>query len=72
MLFTTPELLPKLKQYGKILGPRGLMPNPKVGTLVNQKQLPNAIIQAKAGQVNYRVDAGKNIHARIGKISFTN
>jgi large subunit ribosomal protein L1 len=35
MLFTTPELLPKLKQYGKILGPRGLMPNPKVGTLVN-------------------------------------
>jgi large subunit ribosomal protein L1 len=37
MLFSVPELLPKLKAFGKILGPRGLMPNPKVGTLVNEK-----------------------------------
>lgn len=47
------------------------MPNPKVGTLVNDKDLANAIIRAKAGQVNFRVDSGKNIHAQIGKITFT-
>lgn len=71
MLFTTPELLPKLKIFGKILGPRGLMPNAKVGTLVSDKEMFNSIERAKAGQVNYRVDSGKNIHAPIGKITFT-
>lgn len=71
MLFTTPEMLPKLKPFGKILGPRSLMPNPKVGTLVNEKDLASAIQRAKAGQVNFRVDAGRNIHAQIGKITFT-
>ena len=71
MLFTTPELLPKLKIFGKVLGPRGLMPNPKVGTLTSDKELANSIVQAKAGQVTYRVDTGKNIHAPIGKITFS-
>jgi len=71
ILFTTPEMLPKLKPFGKILGPRSLMPNPKVGTLVNEKDLNQAILRAKAGQVNFRVDAGRNIHAQIGKITFT-
>ncbi len=47
------------------------MPNPKVGTLVNDKDLGAAITRAKAGQVNFRVDAGRNIHAQIGKASFT-
>ena len=71
MLFSTPEHLAKLKIFGKILGPRGLMPNAKVGTLVSDKELYEAIKRAKAGQVNYRVDSGKNIHAPIGKITFT-
>ncbi len=71
MLFTTPQFLPRLKAYGKILGPRGLMPNPKVGTLVSDKELAGAVVRAKAGQVNFRVDAGRNIHAQIGKITFT-
>lgn len=48
-----------------------MMPNPKVGTLVSEKELPAAVTRAKAGQVSFRVDSGKNIHAQIGKISFT-
>lgn len=71
ILFTTPEHLSKLKMFGKVLGPRGLMPNAKVGTLTSSKELGKAIQQAKAGQVNYRVDAGKNIHAPLGKIYFS-
>lgn len=71
MLFTTPEHLAKLKIFGKVLGPRGLMPNPKIGTLVADKELSSAITRAKAGQVTFRVDSGKNIHAPIGKITFT-
>lgn len=47
------------------------MPNPKVGTLVNDKEMAAAVTRAKAGQVSFKVDAGKNIHAQIGKITFT-
>lgn len=47
------------------------MPNPKIGTLVSEKDLPQAVTRAKAGQVNFRVDSGRNIHAQIGKITFT-
>ena len=54
-----------------MLGPKGLMPNSKVGTLVPYADLPLALEQAKAGQVSFRVDTGKNIHAQIGKINFT-
>jgi len=70
-LFTTPLHIPKLKPFGKALGPKGLMPNAKLGTLVPYDELLNALAMAKAGQVSYRVDAGKNIHAQIGKIDFT-
>lgn len=70
-MFTTPAHLPKLKPFGKFLGPKGLMPNAKVGTLVPLSDLPLALKQAKEGQVSYRVDNGKNIHAHIGKIDFT-
>lgn len=70
MLFTTPDLVGHLKAFGKILGPRGLMPNAKIGTLTSEKELKSSLIQAKAGQVNYRVDAGKNICVPIGKINF--
>lgn len=71
MMFSTPDLVPELKPHGKILGPRGLMPNIKTGTLLLPDDLPQGIQKAKAGQVNYRVDSGKNLHAQIGKISFT-
>ena len=54
-----------------MLGPKGLMPNAKLGTLVPYQDLPPALEQAKAGQVTYRVDMGRNIHAHIGKMSFT-
>ena len=70
-LFTTPSHIPKLKAYGRLLGPKGLMPNAKLGTLVPFQELPLALEQAKAGQVSFRVDIGRNIHAQIGKMSFT-
>lgn len=72
MLFTTPDLIAHLKPFGKILGPRGLMPNAKIGTLASEKDIVDSIKRAKAGQVNYRVDSGKNLHAPLGKITFTN
>lgn len=70
-LFCTPELLPKLKAFGKILGPRGLMPNAKVGTLGKDEPLLRMIKEAKAGQVTFRVDTGRNLHSPLGKLSFT-
>lgn len=70
-LFSTPSNIPKMKHLGKQLGPKGLMPNSKLGTLVPLHELPNALQQAKAGQVSFRVDNGRNIHALIGKMSFT-
>jgi|688.fasta_scaffold1673032_2 large subunit ribosomal protein L1 len=54
-----------------MLGPKGLMPNAKLGTLVSYQDLPLALEQAKQGQVTFRVDDGRNIHAQIGKMSFT-
>lgn len=70
-MFTTPAHVAKLKPYGKLLGPKGLMPNAKLGTLVPFEDLPLALKQAKAGQVTFRVDSGKNIHTQIGKMSFS-
>jgi large subunit ribosomal protein L1 len=70
-LFTTPSHIQKLKAFGKLLGPKGLMPNAKIGTLVPYHELATALEQAKAGQVSFRVDDGRNIHALIGKMSFT-
>lgn len=54
-----------------MLGPKGLMPNAKLNTLVPLEELGKALKQAKAGQVSFRVDNGKNIHALIGKMDFT-
>ncbi len=70
-LFTTPEHIAKLKPYGKLLGPKGLMPNAKLGTLVPFRDMPSALELAKTGQVSFRVDESKNIHAQIGKLNFT-
>ena len=66
----TPDMMPKVARLGKILGRRGLMPNPKSGTVVQPDDLPRAIADARKGRVEYRLDRTAIIHLAIGKISF--
>lgn len=66
-----PEMMSKVGRLGKILGRRGLMPNPKAGTVVPAADLPRVIKEAKAGRVEFRVDKTANLHVPIGKTSFT-
>jgi large subunit ribosomal protein L1 len=68
VIIATPEAMPVVSKLGKVLGPRGLMPNPKVGTVT--KDVRQAVQNAKAGQVRYRTDKNGIIHCVIGKISF--
>lgn len=68
VLIATPDMMRIVGQLGQILGPRGLMPNPKVGTVTND--LNQAVANAKAGQVRYRNDKGGVVHCRIGTIEF--
>ncbi|NPA31643.1 MAG: 50S ribosomal protein L1 [Chloroflexi bacterium] len=67
----TPDMMPKVGRLGRILGPRGLMPSPKSGTVVKPEDLPRVIKEVKAGRVEYRVDRTGNLHVPIGKVSFT-
>ncbi len=67
----TPEMMGKVGRLGRILGPRGLMPNPKTGTVVPAQDLPRVIKESKAGRVEFRVDKTGNLHVPIGKISFS-
>ncbi len=65
----TPEAMSEVRKLGKVLGPRGLMPNPKTGTVTDDTA--KAVKEVKAGRVEYKVDKGGNIHVPVGKISFT-
>jgi large subunit ribosomal protein L1 len=66
----TPDVMGKVGRLGRVLGPRGLMPNPKAGTVVPAEDLPRVITEAKAGRVEFRVDKTSNLHVPIGKVSF--
>jgi large subunit ribosomal protein L1 len=67
----TPDAMGKVGRLGRVLGPRGLMPNPKAGTVVSANDLPRAIREAKAGRVEFRLDKTANIHVSVGKVSFS-
>jgi len=67
---STPDMMSKAGRLGRVLGPRGLMPNPKAGTVVPAEDLPRVIREAKAGRVEFRLDKTANIHMPIGKVSF--
>ncbi|MGC8779585.1 MAG: 50S ribosomal protein L1 [Anaerolineae bacterium] len=71
MAIATPQVMGKVGRLGRILGTRGLMPNPKAGTIVQPDDLPRAIKEARQGRVEFKVDKTGNLHVPIGKVSFT-
>lgn len=68
---SVPAMMGKVGRLGRVLGPRGLMPNPRAGTVAPASDLPRLIEEARAGRVEFRVDKTANLHAPIGKASFT-
>jgi large subunit ribosomal protein L1 len=68
VMIATPDQMGQVGQLGRVLGPRGLMPNPKAGTVTFD--VARAVREVKAGKIEFRVDKGGNIHAPIGKVSF--
>lgn len=67
---STPEMMGSVGRLGRVLGPRGLMPNPKAGTVVAEEDIPRVVQESKAGRVEFRTDKTANIHVPIGKTSF--
>ena len=68
VIIATPEMMPLLGKLGKVLGPKGLMPNPKTGTVTMDTK--KAVEDVKKGRVEYRTDSYANVHAIVGKVSF--
>lgn len=67
-VIATPDMMPKMSKIARVLGPKGLMPNPKLGTVTNN--VAEAVATAKAGQIEYRAEKKGIIHAGVGKMSF--
>ncbi len=71
MAVATPAMMKKVGRLGRVLGPRGLMPSPKAGTIVEEDDLPRVIQEARQGRVEFKVDKTANLHVPLGKASFT-
>jgi len=69
VMIATPDMMPLLGKLGKLLGPKGLMPNPKTGTVTTD--VKKAVSDVKKGRVEYKTDSYGNVHALVGKVSFT-